>query len=262
MSEIGKKIAERWLTILLLPGLLFTGVLCCAWLLGHDHALDGPELARRITAKIAPLHQRPVSTVVVLFVLLLIATASAYVAQALTGAVNAVWTARRPRRLVDRRRSMARVRHAKQPLQYLPDRLTPAGDYWRLAGERIATHYQLDLLRLWPRLWLLLSPESRTVVQNAYGAYHGALTLTGWGLLYLAVGCWWWPAAVGGAVVVVIAFQRGTQAAAETAELLEAVVDLNIGTLAASIDAADQPVIDEVKSVRITNILNKRQILD
>ena len=259
LTEIGKRIADRWLTVLLLPGLLFTAALVCAWLLGHRHALDGGELARQIAAKVTPLNKQPVQIAVAIVATLLVATVAAYVAQALTGAVNAAWTARRPDVVVAYRKKRARRRRPQQPDPYLPARLTPAGDHWRLAGARVAAHYGLDLNRVWPRLWLIIPVESRTVVQTSYGAYHSALTLTAWGLLYLIVGCWWWPAAVAGAVVIVIGHRRGTLTAAATAELLEAVVDLNIKALIAGLDAGRERVLTDADAVRINNVLGKRQ---
>jgi hypothetical protein len=259
LAEIGKKIADRWLTALLLPGLLFTGAVVCAWLLGHRHALDPGELARRIATEIAPLNKQPVLIAVTIVVVLLAATVSAYLAQALAGAVNAVWTARRPQWIVRRRRRSAQRRLPGQPEPYLPARLTAAGDHWRLAGARVATHYGLDLNRLWPRLWLIIPVESRTVVQTSYGAYHSALTLTGWGLLYLVLGGWWWPAAAAGVLVIAIGHRRGALASAATAELLEAVADLHLKTLIAGLDAGKERALTDADAVRLNNVLGKRQ---
>ncbi|MEU3249876.1 hypothetical protein [Streptomyces sp. NPDC006997] len=49
LSELGKKFAERWFTLLVLPGALYLAVATAARTLGHCHALDVPYLARRIT---------------------------------------------------------------------------------------------------------------------------------------------------------------------------------------------------------------------
>jgi hypothetical protein len=259
LSEIGKKIADRWLTALLLPGLLFIAALVCAWLLGHRHALDLGELIRQISSRIAPLEKKPVQIAVVIVLVLLAATVSAHLAQALTGAVNMMWTSKRPQRIISYRRRRAMKRRPNQPGPYLPARLTPAGDHWRLAGARIATHYGLDLNRIWPRVWLMIPAESRTIVQASYGAYHSALTLTAWGLLYLVVGCWWWPAAVAGAVATAIGHRRGAVTAATTAELLEALTDLHVKALVTALDAAQERVVTDTEALRINNVLGKRQ---
>ncbi|KAA9379165.1 hypothetical protein F5972_13325 [Microbispora cellulosiformans] len=50
LDELGKKLAERWLSLLVLPGLLYLAVTAAAMILGHRHALDVSYLAARITA--------------------------------------------------------------------------------------------------------------------------------------------------------------------------------------------------------------------
>ncbi|QKV90798.1 hypothetical protein HUT19_02790 [Streptomyces sp. NA02950] len=50
LSELGKKLAERWLSLLVLPGALYLAVLGTAALLGHGHAVDPHQLTERISA--------------------------------------------------------------------------------------------------------------------------------------------------------------------------------------------------------------------
>ncbi|MEU0626035.1 hypothetical protein [Streptomyces sp. NPDC005989] len=47
-SELGKKIAERWLSLLVLPGALYLAVVAAGTSLGHGHALDAARLIRRV----------------------------------------------------------------------------------------------------------------------------------------------------------------------------------------------------------------------
>ncbi|MFF0490937.1 hypothetical protein ACFYTQ_18110 [Nocardia sp. NPDC004068] len=49
-SELAKKLAEKWLTMLVLPGAFYLAVAAAALTLGHAHALDVGLLVRRITA--------------------------------------------------------------------------------------------------------------------------------------------------------------------------------------------------------------------
>ena len=49
LGEIGKKLAERWLSMLVLPGTLYLAVAAAAGALGHTHALDVGRLAAEIT---------------------------------------------------------------------------------------------------------------------------------------------------------------------------------------------------------------------
>ncbi|WP_351233330.1 hypothetical protein [Streptomyces sp. NPDC002133] len=50
LSELGKKLAERWLTLLVLPGVLYLAVAVAAHTLGQAHALDVGRLTDHITA--------------------------------------------------------------------------------------------------------------------------------------------------------------------------------------------------------------------
>lgn len=48
-SEVTKKLAEQWFSLLALPGALYLAVVATARILGHTHALDIRYLAHRIT---------------------------------------------------------------------------------------------------------------------------------------------------------------------------------------------------------------------
>ncbi|WP_411080946.1 hypothetical protein [Streptomyces sp. cmx-18-6] len=60
ISELGKKIAEKWFSLLVLPGALFLAVVVTAHSLGHVHALD----VARLTDQIAQWARRPAVTTV------------------------------------------------------------------------------------------------------------------------------------------------------------------------------------------------------
>ena len=51
LGELGKKLAERWLSLLVLPGALYLAVVYAAVTLGHRHALDVQRLMTEITAR-------------------------------------------------------------------------------------------------------------------------------------------------------------------------------------------------------------------
>ncbi|URN10988.1 hypothetical protein LUW77_00475 [Streptomyces radiopugnans] len=50
LSELGKKLAERWLSLLVLPGALYLAVLGTAALLGHGHPFDLRHLTHQVSA--------------------------------------------------------------------------------------------------------------------------------------------------------------------------------------------------------------------
>ncbi|MGW1761541.1 hypothetical protein [Streptomyces mirabilis] len=49
LSALGQKLAERWLTLLVLPGTLFLATATVAHIVGHAHALEYHRLTERIT---------------------------------------------------------------------------------------------------------------------------------------------------------------------------------------------------------------------
>ncbi|GAB7186771.1 hypothetical protein ATKI12_6602 [Kitasatospora sp. Ki12] len=50
LSELAKKLADRWLSLLVLPGALYLAVAAVAVNLGHQHALDMSQLIGKITS--------------------------------------------------------------------------------------------------------------------------------------------------------------------------------------------------------------------
>ncbi|MFI7502605.1 hypothetical protein ACIBVL_29845 [Streptomyces sp. NPDC049687] len=289
LGELGRRLAEKWLTALVLPGLLFTGVAVVGGTLGHAHALDPDHLLSRAAA-----HSRDVrdtgGTAVLLAVLgaLLAAAGAGLLAQALAVPVRALWLGRWPRPLHPLRRALVHRRAARwQRLQELyaeqverpdPDRvlidelaarrnrIAPApptrptwiGDRIAATDRRVHTEYGLDLTSAWPRLWLTVPEEVRVELRAGRSALDAAVTTAGWGLLYLLLGLVWWPAAPVGAGTLVAAWRRGRTGTHELAELAESTVDLHGARLGAALGLCpqDAPLTRELGR-RITALLRK-----
>ncbi|MEU6831523.1 hypothetical protein ABZ894_22985 [Nocardia beijingensis] len=83
-SELAKKLAEKWFSLLVLPGAFYLALAATARTLGHAHALDVGLLTRRVTdyAK-NPAVTSTGGQVLVLAALLATAAAVAFVAQSL-----------------------------------------------------------------------------------------------------------------------------------------------------------------------------------
>ncbi|MFF1872810.1 hypothetical protein [Kitasatospora herbaricolor] len=84
LSGLGEKLAERWLTLLVLPGALYIAAVVAAPTLGHAHALD----ASRLTHQIAVWAKSPTVTtvsgqIILLAAILASAAAAGLAAQAL-----------------------------------------------------------------------------------------------------------------------------------------------------------------------------------
>jgi hypothetical protein len=89
LGELGKKLAERWVSLLVLPGAMYLAVACVATVLGHRHALDPVLLADRVTVWAASPAAAGVGGQLVLLAAVLAAAAGAgLVAQALGSAVE------------------------------------------------------------------------------------------------------------------------------------------------------------------------------
>ncbi|MEW2630129.1 hypothetical protein AB0903_00260 [Streptomyces sp. NPDC048389] len=262
LSELGKKLAERWVSLLALPGALFIVLAAAGSVLGHREALAWRRLARAAEDFAAHFDHRPVRAVLLSVVILVVGAGIGLLARGLGGVVERVWllsgptwlTGRLTRQRRDRwrradsaverasaservseadRAALAEARNAIALTQ--PARPTWIGDRLRGVGVRVHGQYGLDFPYAWPRLWILLPETCRTDLIAARAALTGASTQGGWGVLYLCLGSQWWPAALVGAVLLLNGWRRGREAAVNLADLTESVVDLYAADLALSL---------------------------
>ena len=91
-SELGGKLAEKWLALLVLPGLLLASTAAVAFALGHSRALDWNELVRRVDEWTGSVGGRPpVAQILLLAVVLLVAAGAGLVIRALSGLTQRLW---------------------------------------------------------------------------------------------------------------------------------------------------------------------------
>ncbi len=96
LAELGKKLAERWLSLLVIPGLLYVGALAGAQLLGQLHPFDIGRITRRPDAwTTSPGVGGTSGLVLFLIITLLAAAAAGLAAQALGSLTERVWLADR-----------------------------------------------------------------------------------------------------------------------------------------------------------------------
>ncbi|WP_051182001.1 hypothetical protein [Nocardia vinacea] len=262
LGELSKKLAERWLTLLVLPGLLWCGAVIAAAVLGQRSALDLHaadawinSLANRTSG------QRPTVAAITVATLLGAAAVVGLIADWLGTLVDRVWTAHgtswATRWLAQRRTnrwdkafdefersiagsatdpgSSAVARARARCMAISPVRAARPmwiGDRLQAADKRVHEKYGIDLSPTWPRLWTVLPDSARSDLATALDSYAAAARLVGWGLLYLVVTPWWWPAAPIGGAVVFRGWRCGRSAAQVLAELTETTVDLYGPTLA------------------------------
>ena len=265
VTEFGKKAAERWLALLAVPGLVFTGFAGLGLLLGQSRWHDFGSVGARLAGWSGGNTQ---ALLVAILVVAAAATAG-YLARAIGGGVENLLTGQwsrlgRPlaKRLTARRRQRwdglndgehndQRNRLALSP----PISPTWTGDRLSAPAVRVRQDYGLDLASTWPRLWLLLPDTMREPLSAARTRLDTACTLGGWTVLYLALGLRWWPSAVIGVALAVLTWRRARAAAAGYADLVESAVDVRRDELIRHF-AAD-PAIGRAQGLELTERFRK-----
>ncbi|TQS46839.1 hypothetical protein [Cryptosporangium phraense] len=284
LEALGGKLAERWLTLLVLPSLPLTAAAAAGLVLGHRHWHDVGRLIDRLNHLASEPAFRTTSVLVLVLAGVLVASAGlGLAASALGVVVERLWLADRPRWSVRRRRRrwdaaeekftaalLAAARGGEgtaraQELNARRNRISvapPTRAFW--LGDRIAavdarvwSIYRLDLGSAWPRLWLALPSDVRAEVTTARTALTAAFRLVAWAVGYLLVGVVWWPSAVVGLATAATAWYRARVAGEAFAELTESVVDLYGRQLAELLGVeCEGPLTAEVGE-RITSALRK-----
>jgi hypothetical protein len=282
LAELGRRLAERLMTLLVLPGLLYVGSLLAAASLGRER-LD--ETSRAVRRAVAPVtgavgsrsEASGLSVALLLTAVLLAAGAAGLAAQAAGAVVDRVWTGPWPRwaervaepwtarrvRAWDTADALragaagaaldARTARRNRIGLERPSQPTWMADRMRAADSRIWKEYGLDLTVSWARLWLVLPDTSRAAVQSARERLTATMILAGWAVLYTLLGALWWPAGLVGAAIGVTAWRRARVAVDVLAELIEAVVDVHGPELAAAFGVAvpDQRLVPPIGHVLV-----------
>jgi hypothetical protein len=296
-AELARKLSERWVALLAVPGLLFVAAAWVGAQLGWAHALDLHLLGERATAAGATLGTRSGPTQALVAAGLLLASAGVgLVVQALTGVVRAGWLGQWPPglRWAARRRTAARserwhrlVAERKRLQQAQPrasrtpeqqasidavarriNRISlapPARPTWM--GDRVAAveqiaqeRYGLDLHFGWSRLWLVLPDTTRAELAAANGQFAATVVTGAWTLPYLALGVLWWPALLVAASTALTGWTRARAAIAELTNLSEAALDLHGRALATAVGVAKAEAtgpLDPAEGEEITRRLRK-----
>lgn len=275
-QELAKKLAERWLTLLLVPGVLLLAAVWVGLRLGYTDALNWTRLNAEVTATTAAFARQPGGTQAVLAAAVLLgATGSGLVVQALAGVTRNLWLGPWPRPfafpqrllITSRRRRWSTRLDARRKLEAAHPRATRTEDQQekintaaarlnRLApvkpgrptwmGDRMHSVEQISLNRHgldlsfgWPRLWLLLPDTARTEITSTHNAFAAAVATGTWAWPYLVVAILWWPAALLAVGIGLTAWTRARTAISDLAVLSESALDLHGRLLAISLGIAD-----------------------
>jgi hypothetical protein len=286
-GELGKRLAEKWISLLLLPSLLLVAVAGIAAALGQSAALDGRRLATTVDAWFRAVGGLPVaSQVLLLGVLLLVCSGIGLAFRGLAGLMQRLWlgTWGRPARLVSDRLVERRRRRwdaadaaawtadqqgaverfhgsaARRNAISLarPSRPTWMGDQIAAVEARVHHQYGADLESWWPRLWLVVDDSTRSELRAARSVFDAAALHAGWAVGYLVVAAFWWPSIVIAVGVWTTGWLRGRAAVQTYATLIESAVDVNKSALARRLELLeDEKDFSSAVGHRITDVFRK-----
>ena len=274
-QQLAKTLADRWISLLVLPGAFFLGAVWLSVSLGHADAWNVALLNRKAENAATTVADLPTGAQALLVVAVLTAAAGVgFVVQALAGLTRRVWLGQWPRplgpvaaartarrrarwhRLVEERLALeraspgTRTREQQDEIDAVAHRLTrlamaePGRPTWmgdRIhAVESIAYHrYGLDLTYGWSRLWLVLPDPTRTELTAAHSAFAAAVATGTWAVPYLLLTVVWWPAVLVASGIGLTGWARARAAVADLTTLTEASLDLHGRTLAAALGVGD-----------------------
>lgn len=226
LSEVGKKVTERWLTRLVLPGLLFVVACTVALTPGRSGPVDVTATIEWLERLRTGRYASPSGRAAALVILLLAVAGSALGADWLASGVGRLWAgrARWMRRAAGRLRGRTDV----------PARATWIGGRFGAVEERIRVQHGVHMSLVWPCLWQLAPEGTRQDVNAAWDRYAAAALRTAWTVPYgaLAAVAGWWPAAVVAAGLALTGVREGRVAVVALTEAVEAAVDTGLRGLA------------------------------
>ncbi|WP_327359970.1 hypothetical protein [Streptomyces sp. NBC_01296] len=270
LAKLGTSLAERWLALLVLPGVLWAAAAAAAYRVGQADPFDPRPLVDWLGDIAAQPTAHRTTWLAVAAVVSVLASAGAGLAAGGLGTVlENLWAApgtrpplawivhaRQRRWTAVRESARRRIAEANDPSRtgaalaraqaaarraqrrrlagqsQLPQRPTRTAERFHASASRAGTLYGLDLNMAWPRLWSVLPDALRADVTAARDSYASAARLAGWGLMYAVLAIVWWPAVLLGSIMVVVAAARARTAANVLADLIDTASDLHLVDLA------------------------------
>ncbi|MEE1743780.1 hypothetical protein [Streptomyces sp. JV184] len=286
-DELGRKIANKWLTTLLIPGLLWVCTAVLAWHLGWRHAFD-PHSALPMLHRLGTGHLAG-KTVLVAVSALFVAVGAGIAADGLSTLLRSFWVApvrsapsrwlRNVRRERWERadRNMEAVseralrtgdgseidaawarRDAISPIH--PVHATWIGDRLRENQRRVQRAYGLDLATTWPRLWAVAPDPIRADIGVAQENFANAARIVAWALLYGLLGLLWGPALLVAVGVLYVGARRARSATEVLCQLVESCVDLYAVDLAERLRIPCAGVFSREVGESISELLRKDRV--
>ncbi len=228
-ESVGKGLGDKWIEALIHPGLLFWGVGLLAWV---GQQADGWQALLNVWHGLGSLEAQVTVLVALLLVLLASSAGMRWAQWSLLRLMEGYWPGKvqtwaarwlqKKHRQIDERWQALDQQIEEQQWEHLPaetraeylrlDRLliyhyptntvdvlpTALGNRLRAAEQYPQTHYGLDALIVWPRLWPMLPNPVQESIASSRQALDEDVRLFGWGLLTALWGVWaWWAVPVG-----------------------------------------------------------------
>jgi hypothetical protein len=137
----------------------------------------------------------------------------------------------------------------------MPTRL---GNILRAGEARVASHYGLDPIISWPRLWLVLPAAARKEVTATRASLYLAVQAAICGAAFVPLAAWaWWAAPLGVAVAVWAYHAQALTAAARYSDMVESCYDLHRRLLYESLrwPVPNSPAEELAQGVQVTAYL-------
>lgn len=257
LTQVGSDLAQRWVTSLILPGLLLLVTCYVAITLGQIDSLSYTLLYAKILDDYSALWSEPVLMVISFISFGIGSVALGLGTRRLAQIVESIWFFSKPSWLVmplvkSRQKKWrnlqaethepgsealfaTRVAARNRFALGLPTMPTWMGDRFALTNTRVRAQYGLELAFGWPRLWLIIDDSLRNEVRGHREQLSGAALVVAWGILYVLVGLVWWPSLGIGSILLVFGWLDGRKYTGAFADMVESIVDVYVLKLALSV---------------------------
>jgi len=232
LAAVGNKLADRWLTRIVLPGLLFAVALVLAATPERHHAVDVTATTQWLDRLRTTRYATPSGKAAALVIGLLAVTGPALFTDWLSQGVTRLW-----------RLPLTRV-------------VAPLRDVER----RVLAQHGVHMALIWPRLWQLAPEAARQDVRAAWSSYSGAALRTAWALPYAVLGAslLWWPGPLIAVALAASGWQAGLGSVRVLGETIEATVDTGLNGLAAALGVGlRHGRVRPAEGTEINELLNK-----
>ncbi|GIG62564.1 hypothetical protein Lfu02_69360 [Longispora fulva] len=218
--EAGKKISDRWMASVLLPGLLFLAIAACAASPGRHGPIDLAAIAGWFDRLLYQQYPTAAGRTTLFVVVMISAAATALLMRWAGIGIARLW--------------LGQTRWLPWRRATPPRWSTRISEHLRRVEQYVNAEYGVAMALVWPRLWQITPDGAKREIQAAWDRYASATIRAAWALPYLALAVaeLWWPGLLIALGLSVTAWLRASSAIRAFSQLVEATVDTQLRTLA------------------------------